>query len=532
MNDDHAMEFTGIPAKAQNGNHIEELERAYESHVRDGQTLARLGKKPVLKRNFGVLAILAFSCTVLVTWEGVLELFTTGLENGGPAGLFWSYIVTWFGTLSVFITICELASMAPIASGQYYWVSMLAPPSCRKFLSYLTGWMTALAWQTTITSAGFLSGGIIKGLLVLNHPDQTFHQWQATLIGYAVIVVAVFINTVGSSYLPGIESCILMVHILGFFAILIVVAYMGPHSSAKDVFDNWSNGGDWPSQGTSFMVGLIGNAFAFAGADAAVHMAEEIPNAAIVIPRTIVGSMLLNGVMGLGITVVMIFSLGDVDAITNTPTGYPFIGVIYQATNSAAATTVLSSLVVLSVFFCCLGFVATSSRMIDPRSQVPINTVLVTTVIGALILLISFGSTLALNIILSITIFGFYFTYFLSCALLLWRRCQKGVIVTKQALDSEEQTGYVASEGQLIWGPWRVPGVLGICNNLLACAYCVVIAFFSFWPATVKPELADMNWSCVIVVAALIFSAVYYAIWGRFHYRGPIVETNAHGALS
>lgn len=38
----------------------------------DDAALARLGKKPVLKRNFGFLTILGFSCTVLITWEGTL----------------------------------------------------------------------------------------------------------------------------------------------------------------------------------------------------------------------------------------------------------------------------------------------------------------------------------------------------------------------------------------------------------------------------------------------------------------------------
>lgn len=39
---------------------------------RDDEALARLGKKPILKRNFGFLTILGFSCTVLITWEGTL----------------------------------------------------------------------------------------------------------------------------------------------------------------------------------------------------------------------------------------------------------------------------------------------------------------------------------------------------------------------------------------------------------------------------------------------------------------------------
>lgn len=60
------------------------------------------------------------------------------------------------GTLSVFATMGELSSMyetftssyifpkldafrAPTAGGQYHWVSMLAPPSMQRFLSYIIG---------------------------------------------------------------------------------------------------------------------------------------------------------------------------------------------------------------------------------------------------------------------------------------------------------------------------------------------------------------------------------------------------------
>ena len=43
-----------------------------EGFARDDAALARLGKKAVLKRNFGFLSILGFSCTILITWEGAL----------------------------------------------------------------------------------------------------------------------------------------------------------------------------------------------------------------------------------------------------------------------------------------------------------------------------------------------------------------------------------------------------------------------------------------------------------------------------
>ncbi|KAL4875321.1 hypothetical protein BJY04DRAFT_224193 [Aspergillus karnatakaensis] len=38
---------------------------------RDSSELARLGKKSVLKRTFGVLSTLGFSCTILATWEAI-----------------------------------------------------------------------------------------------------------------------------------------------------------------------------------------------------------------------------------------------------------------------------------------------------------------------------------------------------------------------------------------------------------------------------------------------------------------------------
>ncbi|KAL8906010.1 MAG: hypothetical protein Q9207_002295 [Kuettlingeria erythrocarpa] len=77
----------------------------------DNSVLARLGKKAVLERRFGFIAICGFSCTILITWEGVLGLFINGLTNGGSAGLIYGYLFVWVGTIAVFTTMAELASM-------------------------------------------------------------------------------------------------------------------------------------------------------------------------------------------------------------------------------------------------------------------------------------------------------------------------------------------------------------------------------------------------------------------------------------
>lgn len=85
------------------------------------------------------------------------------------------------------------------------------------------------------------------------------------MLFWAVLLVAIFVNTVVSSMLPKIEGLILILHVLGFFAVLIPLVYMAPHGSASDVFTHFLNEGGWRTQGLSFFVGLLGNAFSFLG---------------------------------------------------------------------------------------------------------------------------------------------------------------------------------------------------------------------------------------------------------------------------
>lgn len=78
--------------------------------------------------------------------------------------------------------------------------------------------------------------------------------------------MAVLVNTVISSVLPKIEGLILILHILGFFAVLIPLVYMSPSkASVKDVFTLFLNQGGWSSQGLSFFIGLMGSVFSFLG---------------------------------------------------------------------------------------------------------------------------------------------------------------------------------------------------------------------------------------------------------------------------
>jgi choline transport protein len=84
------------------------------------------------------------------------------------------------------------------------------------------------------------------------------------LLGWTVLPFSVVINTIGSKILAHFKGVILIVHIMGFFAILIPLVYLAPHHDAS-ILTTFVNSGGWSTQGFSSMVGLPSPVFALVG---------------------------------------------------------------------------------------------------------------------------------------------------------------------------------------------------------------------------------------------------------------------------
>lgn len=79
---------------------------------------------------------------------------------------------------------------------------------------------------------------MIQGLLVLTRKDYVFQPWHGTLLFYTIITLSLCINPYFAPHLPKIES---IVHVIGFFRILIPLVYLAPH----DLFATFNNGRGW-----------------------------------------------------------------------------------------------------------------------------------------------------------------------------------------------------------------------------------------------------------------------------------------------
>jgi choline transport protein len=455
--------------------------------------------------------------------------------------------------------------MAPIACGQYYWVYMLAPPNYKKVSSYVVGWLTSLAWIATVATESLFAGTMIQGILIMNYPNYVAQRWQGTLLTWLVIAVNVFINTVIPGALPKYQLSIMLLHILGFFAVMITLLKTSPIGDNATVWLTSLNEGGWSTQGLSYCIGFIGNVATFVGADASVHMAEEVENAAINIPRAITIGMLVNGLIGFAMMITTLYCLGDIDTVVGTKTAFPFLQIFLDSLqNNLSGAIVLAVIVLILTWSCALGITTTASRMtwsfardqgtpfsrfiskVNKRTRVPNIAVGVVTVFAALLVCIYAGSYAGFNDVISLTVTGFYGSYLLPCALLLYHRVKGNIMPYHGHADVEESVGSSSGnidekqpaepipepmhawfETRLTWGPWQIKGILGSINNAYACCYMVFVIFWSVWPAETPVTAEGMNYSIAVTGGVMILSAIWYFVRGRKEYKGPILDDDA-----
>jgi amino acid transporter len=92
--------------------------------------------------------------------------------------------------------------------------------------------------------------------------------------------------------------------------------------------------------------------------------AEEIKDAAETLPKAMMSAVAVNGVLGFIMIVTLCFTLGDVDSILSTPTGFPFIQIFYNTTNSYVATNTMTTVLVITLTASTITEVATASRQL------------------------------------------------------------------------------------------------------------------------------------------------------------------------
>ncbi len=112
-------------------------ETVFKSSRDDAQDMRRMGHQQQFVRHFRLLSAMSFVAMATSAWELCIFSITPGLINGGRPVILYSMLWSFLGFAPVYLSMAEMASIAPIAGAQYHWVSEFAPDNLQKVLSYL-----------------------------------------------------------------------------------------------------------------------------------------------------------------------------------------------------------------------------------------------------------------------------------------------------------------------------------------------------------------------------------------------------------
>lgn len=250
-------------------------------------------------------------------------------------------------------------------------------------------------------------------------------------------------------------------------------------------------------------------------------MAEELPEPERYVPLATVGSILVNGVIGLVYCIVLLFCLGDLTDLLETPTGFPYMQLFLNSTGSQAATTIFTLIIALIATAANSAGLTSTSRTawafardqafpfsgyfshISSHSHVPIRMCVLLTLLQALLGAIYVANTTAYNAIISMAILGMYASYVLPIAyMLLFGRSQ-------------------SSPQRVRFGPFKL-GQWGAVINIFAILWGVLAILFSMFPSYQPVNSTNMNYASVVMGAWVFIGAIYYFFYQRHTYNGPL----------
>jgi choline transport protein len=248
-------------------------------------------------------------------------------------------------------------------------------------------------------------------------------------------------------------------------------------------------------------------------------------------------TILVNAPTAWIFALLCLFSISDASAVINTPTGFPLIEILHQATRSRAGATAIYAFIMTINFGAMFADIASVSRLtwafarddglpfsnyfkrIETNQRIPVRAVNLLCGVIVLLSLINIVSSVAFNAFISLTTIAMYTSYIIPICCLISMRLR----VRDQVYDSAAGHAEI-SEERLVFGPWNL-GKWGMLVNVCAVLYAALMLPFMALPTSSPVTPARMNFAGPIFLSVLCFASVDYWLRGRKVFVGPRQET-------
>ncbi|WP_051451919.1 amino acid permease [Actinospica robiniae] len=414
---------------------IDTTKAAVAGDTADTDELHRLGYPQLLHRGLTGFRNMGVAFSIICIIGGVSLMYGTGMNDGGPADLFWGWIVVAALILALGSAMAEVCSSYPTSGGLYYWSAKLAKRN-RAAWAWFTGWFNVLGQIAGTAGASFGAAFFINAF---GQMEGWWRTTTGTTVGaYVIATVVIGIVVTFGRKLVGVIGAISVWWHTGFAFAMIVALVVVPshHTSVHDGLIAFHNGTTfhWPLYAA--LLGLLVGAETFTGYDACAHLTEETKQPGISAPRGMVRAISIAAVLGILMIGALNFAIQDyASEAAGTKTGNPVGDILVDAVGVGFGKIMVAA-IAIALLYCVNGNLTSNSRMIyafsrdfarvdDGRShslskllssvhtgsRVPRLAVWVAVLGACLLGVLNLWSAVAFNAAITINVIGLYTAY-------------------------------------------------------------------------------------------------------------------------
>lgn len=489
---------------------------------RDGAAarLEEMGYKQELTRNLGMVSVLGLSFAIMAVPFGTSTTLNIALTDGGPVTILYGWIFVSSVSLCIASSLAEICSVFPTSGGVYYWSAMLSTKKYSSFASYLTGWLGTVGNWTVTASITFGGSQLILAAATLYHEDYVPTAWQTCVVYWAALLVSLLINIFFHKYLDKLNTvCLWWTGSSVIIIIVTLLAMADTRNSGKFAFSHFdAQHSGWPA-GWAWFVGLLQGAYTLTGYGMVASLCEEVKEPAREVPRAMVLSVAAAAVTGLVYLIPINFVLPAIEPLLAVASLQPMPLLYKEVTGSAGAALGLLFLILGVWVFAAIGSLTAASRCtwafsrdggipasgwwkkVDQRFGIPVNSLILSAVVCALLGLIYLGSSAAFNAFTGVATIclGCSYAFPVLCSLLRRREA------VRNASYSLGKFGYAVNIITVVWITFSI---------ILFCM-----------PTAIPVTAESMNYASVVFAGFSFIAALWYVVNARKHYHGPTLST-------
>ena len=228
---------------------------------------------------------------------------------------------------------------------------------------FFTGSLNFFGWIFDLASITSIPANVLVQMYAVFHPDFIIQPWHTyvafVLITWLCAAFVIFCNRL----IPYLQHAGLFLIIAGGLVTIIVVAAMPKHhASSAFVWKDFQNMTGW-SGGVAFLTGVLNGAFTIGTPDAVTHMAEELPNPKVDLPKAVFAQVGLGFLTAFLYAIAILYGINDLNAVTNSNGSFPLAVVYQQATGNEGGTFGLLFILFLSIMICVIGTILMVGRL-------------------------------------------------------------------------------------------------------------------------------------------------------------------------